>query len=216
VWGGINGLLFHQMLHGVDIQLPSSRFFENVTSTSAERSAARKLPAAAADSPPELARLQLQAAELAATCTILMVPLCKDGRLLGDDAQVAQFPDLLARSSEILRDLLGKALDDPPVWARPLGFSDYFGIRHRRFRHQLTDMLADPDERVTINRRAGEITISLGGDTNQAAQFARSVPDFVLKGRFTDLVKLDLQALEQEMGFDVKTTRPWWRRLIRR
>jgi DNA polymerase IV len=26
VWGGINGLLFHQMLHGVDIQPPSSRF----------------------------------------------------------------------------------------------------------------------------------------------------------------------------------------------
>ena len=43
-------------------------------------------------------------------------------------------------------------------------------------------MLADADERVTINRRAGEITISFGGDTNQAAQFARSVPDFVLKG----------------------------------
>ena len=26
VWGGINGLLFHQMLHGVDIQPPTSRF----------------------------------------------------------------------------------------------------------------------------------------------------------------------------------------------
>ena len=76
-------------------------------------------------------------------------------------------------------------------------------------------MLADADERVNINRRAGEITISFGGDTYQAAQFARSVPDFVLKGRFADLVKLDLQALEQEMGFDVET-RPWWRRLMRR
>ena len=41
------------------------------------------LPAAAADSPPELARLQLQAIELAGTRTILIVPLCKDGRLLG-------------------------------------------------------------------------------------------------------------------------------------
>jgi len=40
--------------------------------------------------------------------------------------------------------------------------------------------------------------------------------DFVLKGRFADLVKLDLQALEQEMGFDVETRRPWWHRLIRR
>jgi hypothetical protein len=45
-----------------------------------------------------------------------------------------------------------------PLWARPLSFSDYFGIRHRRFRDQLADMLADPDERVTINRRAEEIT----------------------------------------------------------
>ena len=132
------------------------------------------------------------------------------------DAEAAQFPDLLARSSEILRDILSGALGDTPLWARPLGFSDYFGIRHRRFRDQLADMLADPDERVTINRRGGEITISFGGDTNQAAQFARSVPDFVLKGRFADLVKLDLQALEQEMGFDVETRRPWWHRLIRR
>ena len=31
-----------------------------------------------------------------------------------------------------------------------------------------------------------------------------------------EIDKLDLQALEQEMGFDVETTRPWWRRLIRR
>jgi hypothetical protein len=174
------------MLHGVISS--RQRFYENVTSINAERSAARKLPAAAADSHPELARLQLQAAELAGTRTILMVPLCKDGRLLGDDAEAAQFPDLLARSSEILPDLLGIALGDP----RPLGVSDYFGIRHRRFRDQLTDMLADPDEPATINRRAGEITINFGGDTNQATQFARSVPDFVLKGRFADLVKLDL------------------------
>ena len=27
-WGGINGVLFHQMLHGVDIQPPSSRYSE--------------------------------------------------------------------------------------------------------------------------------------------------------------------------------------------
>ena len=107
-----------------------------------------------------------------------------------------------------------EALGDLPAWARPLGFADYFGIRHRRFRDQLTDMLADADQRVTINRRSGDLTISFGGDTNQAAQFARSVPDFVLKGRFADLVRLDLPALEQEMGFDLGTTRTWWRRLL--
>jgi hypothetical protein len=35
--------------------------------------------------------------------------------------------------------------------------------------------------------------------------FVRSV----LKGRCADLVKLDSRALEQEIGFDVETTRLW-------
>jgi DNA polymerase-4 len=30
VWGGINGLLFHQKLHGVDIQTPSSRYSKSI------------------------------------------------------------------------------------------------------------------------------------------------------------------------------------------
>ena len=30
IWGGINGLLFHQMLHGVDIQPPSSRYSKSI------------------------------------------------------------------------------------------------------------------------------------------------------------------------------------------
>jgi DNA polymerase IV len=30
VWGGINGVLFHQMLHGVDIRPPSSRFSKSI------------------------------------------------------------------------------------------------------------------------------------------------------------------------------------------
>jgi hypothetical protein len=55
-------------------------------------------------------------------------------------------------------------------------------------------MLADAEERITINRCAGELINSSGGDTYQAGQFARSVPDFVLKGRFADQVKLDLHA----------------------
>jgi hypothetical protein len=131
------------------------------------------------------------------------------------DADPEHFPDLLARSSELLRGILEEAVGELPDWARPLSFADYFGIRHRRFRDQLADMLADADERLTVNRRAGELTISFGGDTNQATQFARSVPDFVLKGRFADLVKLDLRALEQEMGFAVGRTRAWWQRLIR-
>ena len=132
------------------------------------------------------------------------------------DAEAEAFPDLLARSAEILCALLGETLDTVPDWARPLSFTDYFGIRHRRFRDQLADMLADAEERISVNRRAGELTINFGGDTNQAGQFARSVPDFVLKGRFADQVKLDLHALEQEMGFAVARTRAWWQRILRR
>ena len=30
VWGGINGVLFHQMLHGADIQPPSSRYSKSI------------------------------------------------------------------------------------------------------------------------------------------------------------------------------------------
>ena len=134
------------------------------------------------------------------------------------DAEAEGFPDLLGVSSAILRDLLGAALGQPPGWAKPIGFEEYFGIRHRRFRDQLTDILADAaDERITVNRRTGELTVSFGGDNNQAGQFARSVPDFVLKGRFADLVKLDLRALEQEMGFSVgRGQGAWWRRLLSR
>ena len=132
------------------------------------------------------------------------------------DAEAAEDPDLLARSAEVLRDVLAAALGELPTWAHPLSFGDYFGIRHRRFRDQLSDMLADSEERITVNRRAGELTINFGDDTNQAAQFARSVPDFVLKGRFAGMVKLDLLALEQEMDFAVGGTRAWWQRLLRR
>ncbi len=132
------------------------------------------------------------------------------------DAEAEHFPDLLSRSSALLRDLLGEALGEPPAWAKPLGFADYFGIRHRRFRDQLGDMLADAEDRITVNRRTGELLISFGGDNIQAGQFARSVPDFVLKGRFADVVRLDLQALEQEMGIAPGATRAWWRRLLRR
>ena len=103
-----------------------------------------------------------------------------------------------------------------PDWARPLGFADYFGIRHRRFRDQLEAMLADSEDQVAVNRRTGELTVSFSGDTNQAGQFARSVPDFVLKGRFADVVRLDLHALEQEMGFAVGRRSAWWQRLLRR
>jgi hypothetical protein len=132
------------------------------------------------------------------------------------DAGPEGFPDLLACSAAVLRGVLDEALGGLPDWARVLTYGDYFGIRHRRFRDQLGDMLRDADDRVAVNRAAGELTISFGGDTNQATQFARSVPDFALKGRFADMVKLDLTALEQELGFAIGRPAGWWRRLVGR
>ena len=79
------------------------------------------------------------------------------------DAEPEGFPDLLACSAVLLRDVLGEALGELPGWAKPLTFGDYFGIRHRRFRDQLGEMLRDADDRVAVNRRAGELTISFGG-----------------------------------------------------
>ncbi len=75
-------------------------------------------------------------------------------------------------------------------------------------------MRVEADDRVSVNRRAGGTTISLGEDTNKAAQFARSVPDFVLKGRFADVVQRDLRALERETAMAVARGQSWWRRLM--
>ena len=133
------------------------------------------------------------------------------------DAEAERFPDLLARSADAAARHprrgarraagLGEAARaSPTISASAIAGSATSSPRCWR----------DADDRVTINRRAGELTISFGGDTNQATQFARSVPDFVLKGRFADMVKLDLRALEQEMGFAAGRPAGWWRRLVRR
>ena len=68
------------------------------------------------------------------------------------DAGPEGFPDLLARSAAVLRGVLGEALGELPDWAKLLTYGDYFGIRHRRFRDQLGDMLRDADDRVAVNR----------------------------------------------------------------
>ncbi len=54
VWGGVNGLLFHQMLHGVDIQPPSSRYSKSMRTELRAKSTSingvprsRRLPGAA-------------------------------------------------------------------------------------------------------------------------------------------------------------------------
>jgi len=117
----------------------------------------------------------------------------------------------------MLRQIFEESLGSAPAWARELSFHDYFGIRHRKFSEQLAAILAQSEERVTVNRNVREIQINFGGDIDQACQFARTVPDFVLKGRFADTVRLDLEALEKEMGIGVNGARKsFWARLFGR
>ncbi len=131
------------------------------------------------------------------------------------DEGLPGFPDLLAVSSQTLREIFRQHLGAAPAWARELSFHDYFGIRHRKFSEQLGAILLQSEERVTVDRTNGEVVVNFGGDTNQANQFARTVPDFVLKGRFADIVRLDLQALEKEMGIAVNSKKSLWYRLFR-
>ncbi|MDQ6699819.1 MAG: phospholipase D family protein [Acidobacteriota bacterium] len=132
------------------------------------------------------------------------------------DQEDAGFPDLFEASSDTLRGLFEEHLGSIPSWARRLSFQDYFGIRHRKFSEQLSVMLAESEERVSVNRRTREISINFGGDTNQANQFAKTVPDFVLKGRFADAVRLDLDAIEKEMGIEVSNEKGFWKRILGR
>ncbi len=144
-----------------------------------------------------------------------MIPQVREMRAAIDEGQPG-FPDLLGASSRMLREIFEESLDGAPEWARELSFHDYFGIRHRKFSEQLAAILAQSEDRVTVDRRAREVVVNFGGDTNQANQFARAVPDFVLKGRFADMVRLDLEALEKEMGIGVGARKGFWARLLGR
>ncbi len=144
-----------------------------------------------------------------------LIPQVRQMRAALDEG-LPGFPDLLAASSQTLREIFRQHLGAAPGWARELSFHDYFGIRHRKFSEQLGAILLQSEERVTVDRTNGEVVVHFGGDTNQANQFARTVPDFVLKGRFADIVRLDLEALEKEMGIPVRSKSSLWRWLFRR
>ncbi len=69
-------------------------------------------------------------------------------------------------------------------------------------------MLAETSNRVVVNRRGAPLTVASAA-TPTSPHSLRSVPDFVLKGRFVDLEKLDLQAQEQEIGFSIGKSPHW-------
>ena len=82
---------------------------------------------------------------------------------------------------------------------------------------QLNDIAANHEERVTINHRAGELSVNFGGDNVQANNFEKLVPAFALKRRFADSVTVDLKALEKIYGAQAfSRRRGWFARLLRR
>lgn len=126
-------------------------------------------------------------------------------------------PDLLRLSSEALGELLGEALDGLPSWATPIGINEVDQLKDKPLLDLLDELVEQDSERVSANRSAGELVVHLGGDHHQAARFEKLVPAQALKGRFADVVKLDLAALDQEYGFDVgpRARHPVLARLLR-
>ncbi|HET6519909.1 MAG TPA: phospholipase D family protein [Geminicoccaceae bacterium] len=126
-------------------------------------------------------------------------------------------PDLLRVSSEVLGGLLAEALDEAPAWAAPLGLGEVDRLKDKPLLDMLNELVEQNHERVSVNRATGEILVSFAGDHHQAGRFEKLVPAQALKGRFTDTVKLDLVALEQEYGFSIRRpARSWLFRLLRR
>ncbi len=117
-------------------------------------------------------------------------------------------PDLFEASSKLLRELLMEFTGCIPEWAHPLDYPRIFSLRHRRFMEELERFLEQHPDDVQIDYGRKEIVLHFMGDHVQARQFARLVPDFVLKSKTVDKVVLDLEALEEELGFHPVSTSP--------
>ena len=126
-------------------------------------------------------------------------------------------PDLIDASSRILRDLIAEHVKDVPEWMTPVTNSERLAMNDRPLLDQLNDIAASNEERIVINRRAGELTLTFAGDNVQANNFEKLVPAFALKRRFADTVTIDLKALEKIYGEQTfSRRRSWLTRMLRR
>jgi hypothetical protein len=126
-------------------------------------------------------------------------------------------PDLLEISSTLMRDLIGSYTKSVPDWMRPVTNSERLAMNDRPLLDQLNDIAANHEDSVTINRRAGELSVNFGGDHVQANNFEKLVPAFALKRRFADSVTIDLKAVEKIYGAQAfSRSRGWFVRLLRR
>jgi hypothetical protein len=126
-------------------------------------------------------------------------------------------PDLIETSSGVLRSLIGEHLKEIAPWMTPITNADRLAMNDRPLLDQLNDIAANHEERITINRNAGELTLNFGGDNVQANNFEKLVPAFALKRRFADSVTIDLRALEKIYGKQTfGRRRHWLTRILRR
>jgi hypothetical protein len=119
-------------------------------------------------------------------------------------------PDLLEVSSEVLRDLTVGYLGNAPEWMTRVTNNERHAMNDRPLLDQLNDIAANHDDRIVINRRAGELTLNFGGDNVQANNFEKLVPPFAQKRRFADSVTIDLNALEKIHGQQPFSRRRAW------
>jgi len=125
-------------------------------------------------------------------------------------------PDLIELSSSVLRDLIREHAKSVPNWMRTVTNTERLAMNDRPLLDQLDDLAASQEERLSINRRTGEITVNFGGDNIRASNFEKLVPAFALKRRFADNVTIDLDALEKIYGEQsFSRRRGWFTRLFR-
>src|SRR5208282_2604305 len=119
-------------------------------------------------------------------------------------------PDLIELSSSVLRDLITEHVKSAPDWMRAVTNAERVAMNDRPLLDQLNDLAANQEERLSINRRAGELTLNFSGDNVQANNFEKLVPAFALKRRFADNVTIDLSALEKIYGEQAFSRRRSW------
>ena len=131
----------------------------------------------------------------------LMLPQIRAMRIEMDQGAGKTIPDAFAISSRILLSLLEQHVSPRPDWACPLSYRTYQAMRAIQFQRILVEMIGSHPENIILSRDKRFMRVRFGGDIRQAVAFEKSVPEFVFKGRIADTVKLDLLAMEEELGF---------------
>lgn len=131
----------------------------------------------------------------------LMFPRVRDMRIEMDQSDGKQIPDVFTVSSHLLLSLIEQHLPVKPDWVYPLSYRTYQAMRAIQFQRVLVEMIRSHPENIALSRDKRFMQVRFGGDIRQAMAFEKSVPEFVSKGRIADAVKLDIQAMENELGF---------------